>query len=92
VVWWKTSGLVTRLQGVTITAFRLTCAPVAAPVLLPESGILTKLYKATGLGCRRQSPEPAVVLGSRVGNGFQDLDGAGTAVRQRVGMRSAAYF
>lgn len=38
-----------------------------------------------GLGCRRRSPGSAGVLGSRVGNGLQDLDGAGAVVRQRVG-------
>jgi len=36
-VLWKTSGLVTGLHTATITAFQRTCAPVAAPILLPGS-------------------------------------------------------
>ena len=67
-----------------IAAFRRTCAPVAAPILPPELDILTNVRKATGLGRSCRSPGPAVVLGSRVGNGFQDLDGTGAAVRQCV--------
>src|SRR6516225_8380099 len=72
--------------------FRRAGASVAAPILLPESDILANVPKATGLGCRRRSPEPAVVLGSCVGNGFEDLDGAGAAVRKRVGGRLADPF
>ena len=51
----------------------------------PRIGHLDERTQSDSPWVQTPIAKPAVVLGSRVGNGFQDLDGTGAAVRQPEG-------
>jgi hypothetical protein len=68
-----------------MTAFRRSCAPVVGSHPAPRIGHLDERTQSGSPWVQTPIAKPAVVLGSRAGNGFQDLDGTGAAVRQPEG-------
>ena len=81
----ESAGVRLRPAGLSLKPAMIMCSGQTGDRLSLVSRCRLQMCRTIGLGFRRRSSKPAVILRSRVGNGLQDLDGAGPAVRQPEG-------
>ena len=76
----ESAGVRLRPAGLSLKPAMIMCSGQTGDRLSLVSRCQLQMCRTIGLGFRRRSSKPDVILRSRVGNGLQDLDGAGPAV------------